>query len=101
MLFSLCVSLWVTVCLWLSLHDRTPKSYIFMLAGYSAAIMGFPDVESPLAIINTVVSRIEEITLGILCSTLVHRLVFPVSMHHLLGQSVNLWFQNARNSVMN
>ncbi|MEK9539049.1 FUSC family protein [Pantoea agglomerans] len=95
-LFSLCVSLWVTVCLWLSLHDRTPKSYIFMLAGYSAAIMGFPDVESPLAIINTVVSRIEEITLGILCSTLVHRLVFPVSMHHLLGQSVNLWFQNAR-----
>jgi uncharacterized membrane protein YccC len=96
LLFSLCVSLWVTACLYLSLHDRTPKSYVFMLAGYSAAIMGFPDVTTPSAITFTVISRIEEITLGILCSTLIHRLLFPVSMQHLLEQSVDIWYQNAR-----
>ncbi|NIG20963.1 FUSC family protein [Pantoea sp. Al-1710] len=96
MLFSLCISLWVAACLYLSLHDRTPKSYVFMLAGYSAAIMGFPDVTSPSAITYTVISRIEEITVAIICSSLVHRLIMPVSMRSLLEQSVSLWYQNAR-----
>ena len=64
-LFSLCVSLWVAACLYLSLHDRTPKSYVFMLAGYSAAIMGFPSVASAGSITDTVISRIEEITVAI------------------------------------
>ncbi len=96
LLFSLCISLWVAGCLYLSLHDRTPKSYVFMLAGYSAAIMGFPDVVSPSAITYTVISRIEEITVAIVCSSLVHRLIMPVSMRHLLEQSVRLWYQNAR-----
>jgi len=96
-LFSLSISLWVAVCLYLSLHDRTPKSYIFMLAGYSAAIMGFPDVANPSAITYTVISRIEEISVAILCSSLVHCLIMPVSMRHLLEQSVSQWYQNARN----
>ncbi|ADU71735.1 FUSC family protein [Pantoea sp. At-9b] len=96
LLFSLCVSLWVSVCLYLSLHDRTPKSYVFMLAGYSAAIMGFPEVTTPLGITSTVLSRIEEITLGIVCSSLVHGLLFPVSMRSLLEQSVSQWYLNAR-----
>jgi len=89
-LFSLCVSLWVAACLYLSLHDRTPKSYVFMLAGYSAAIMGFPSVASAGSITTTVISRIEEITVAIVCSSLVHRLVFPVSMRSLLEQSVSV-----------
>ncbi|MCP1437005.1 putative membrane protein YccC [Erwinia persicina] len=96
LLFSLCVSLWVAVCLYLSLHDRTPKSYIFMLAGYSAAIMGFPGVVSPLSISDIVISRIEEITLAIICSSLVHQLILPVSMRSLLEQSVSVWYLNAQ-----
>ncbi|KAB8312560.1 FUSC family protein [Erwinia endophytica] len=95
-LFSLCVSLWVSVCLYLSLLDRTPKSYVFMLAGYSAAIMGFPGVTMPLSITETVISRIEEITLGVTCSSVVHRLLLPVSMRRLLEQSVSVWYQNGR-----
>ncbi|YCH29338.1 FUSC family protein [Erwinia sp. PK3-005] len=94
--FSFSVSLWVAICLYLSLKDRTPKSYIFMLAGYSAAIMGFPTVSSPYAITWTVISRIEEITLGIICSSLIHRLILPVPMHHLLSQSVSNWYKTAQ-----
>ncbi len=97
MLFSLCVSLWVACCLYLSLHDRTPKSYVFMLAGYSAAIMGFADVTTPLSITYTVISRIEEITVAIICSSLVHMLVFPVRMRNLLENSVSNWFDTAKN----
>ena len=96
LLFSLCVSLWIAFCLYLSLHDRTPKSYVFMLAGYSAAIMGFADVTSPLDITYTVISRIEEITVAIVCSTLIHMIIFPVKMSTLLEISVNNWFESAK-----
>ncbi|QII37237.1 FUSC family protein [Rouxiella badensis] len=96
LLFSVSVSLWIAFCLYLSLHDRTPKSYVFMLAGYSAAIMGFADVDSPLEITYTVISRIEEITVAIVCSTLVHMIIFPVRMSTLLEISVNNWFESAK-----
>ncbi|WP_345828230.1 FUSC family protein [Erwinia sp. HDF1-3R] len=96
LLFSLSVSLWVACCLYLSLHDRTPKSYVFMLAGYSAAIMGFADVTTPLSITYTVISRIEEITVAIVCSSLIHMLVFPVRMRDLLENSVGNWFESAK-----
>jgi uncharacterized membrane protein YccC len=96
MLFSLSVSLWVAFCLYLSLHDRTPKGYIFMLAGYSAAIMGFADVDTPLSITYTVISRVEEITVAIVCSSLIHMLVFPVRMRNLLENSVSNWYDSAK-----
>ncbi|WP_369788569.1 FUSC family protein [Rouxiella sp. WC2420] len=96
LLFSVSVSLWIAFCLYLSLHDRTPKSYVFMLAGYSAAIMGFADVTSPLDITYTVISRIEEIAVAIVCSTLVHMIIFPVRMSTLLENSVNNWFESAK-----
>ncbi|KQN42759.1 fusaric acid resistance protein [Serratia sp. Leaf50] len=96
LLFSLSVSLWVACCLYLSLHDRTPKSYIFMLAGYSAAIMGFADVTVPLDITYTVISRVEEITVAIVCSSLIHMLVFPVRMRNLLESSVSHWYDSAK-----
>ncbi|QLK61110.1 FUSC family protein [Enterobacteriaceae bacterium Kacie_13] len=95
-LFSFSVSLWVAFCLYLSLHDRTPKGYVFMLAGYSAAIMGFADVDTPLSITYTVISRVEEITVAILCSTLIHMLVFPVKMRNLLENSVSNWYGGAK-----
>ncbi len=41
-LLSLALALWVAGCLTLSLHDRTPRAYAFMLAGYTAALIGFP-----------------------------------------------------------
>jgi len=95
-LFSLCVSTWVAVCLYLSLHDRTPRSYVFMLAGYSAAIMGFPDVTSPLSITYTVLSRIEEIGVAIVCSSIVHSLILPVSMSNILEKSITNWYDSAK-----
>ncbi len=68
---------WVGACLFLSLLDRTPRSYVFLLAGYSAAIIGFPTVTDPGTIFDVAVARVEEIGLGIVCATVVHSLVFP------------------------
>src|SRR5215469_7468387 len=41
------IILWVTLCLFISLHDRTPRSYMFVLSGYTAALIGFPSVLAP------------------------------------------------------
>ncbi len=79
-LLTLALALWVAVCLYISLLDRTPRSYTFMLAGYTAALIGFPSVEMPLQVFDTAVARVEEIGLGILCATLVHSLVLPTGL---------------------
>lgn len=76
-LLSLALALWVGGCLALSLLDRTPRGYAFMLSGYTAALVGFPSVDTPLRIFDTAVARVEEIGLGILAATLVHSLVLP------------------------
>lgn len=79
-LLSLAMALWVSVCLFISLLDRTPRSYAFMLAGYTAALIGFPSVQTPDLIFNTAITRVEEISLGILCATLVHSVVLPAGL---------------------
>ncbi len=79
-LLSLALALWVAACLYVSLLDRTPRSYVFMLAGYTAALIGFPTVTHPGAIFDVALARVEEITLGILCASAVHSLIFPRSL---------------------
>ncbi len=79
-LLTLVLALWVGLCLCISLFDRTPRSYVFMLAGYTAALIGFPSVQTPLALFDTAVARVEEIGLGIFCATLVHSLVLPAGL---------------------
>jgi uncharacterized membrane protein YccC len=79
-LLTLVLALWVGLCLCISLFDRTPRSYVFMLAGYTAALIGFPSVQTPLVLFDTAVARVEEIGLGIFCATLVHSLVLPTGL---------------------
>jgi uncharacterized membrane protein YccC len=76
-LLSLAVALWVGACLYVSLLDRTPRSYVVMLAGYTAGLIAFPAVNDPSTIFDIALARVEEILLGISCATVVHSLVFP------------------------
>src|SRR5260370_42100522 len=45
-LTTLAIMLWVALCVFVSLLDRTPRSYMFVLSGYTAALIGFPDRKS-------------------------------------------------------
>ncbi len=94
-LLCLALSLWVGGCLAISLLDRTPRSYVLMLAGYTAAIIGFPSVTQPGAVFDVAVSRVVEIGLGILCATLVHSLVFPRPVGTVLKQRLSTWLGEA------
>jgi uncharacterized membrane protein YccC len=83
-LLSLALALWIGGCLYVSLLDRTPRSYLLMLAGYTAGLIAFPAVNEPGAIFDIALARVEEILLGIACATLVHSLVLPQSFGPLL-----------------
>lgn len=84
-LLSLALALWVAGCQFVSLLDRTPRAYLFMLAGYTAALIGFPSVTHPEAIFDIAVLRVQEIGIGVLCASLVHSLVFPRSVSAVFG----------------
>lgn len=83
-LLSLALACWVGFCLYVSLLDRTPRSYIFMLAGYTAGLIGFPVVTDPSTVFDVALARVEEIGIGILCASIVHSLVLP----HSLGSAL-------------
>src|SRR6516164_5491833 len=78
-LTTLAIILWVALCVFVSLLDRTPRSSMFVLSGYTAALIGFPSVLVPGTVFDTAVSRVEEITLGVVCAAIVHSLIFPKS----------------------
>ena len=89
------VSAWVGICLFISLLDRTPRSYFFMLAGYTAAIIGFTSVNDPRTLFDTALSRVEEISLGILCASVVSRVVFPRHAGPVLLARIETWLWDA------
>ncbi|MGY3394054.1 putative membrane protein YccC [Bradyrhizobium sp. USDA 3311] len=95
-LLCLAIALWVGLCLYLSLLDGTPRSYVFMLAGYTVALIGFPSVSEPGAIFDTAVARLEEISLGIICASLVSTIVFPRSVAPAVAHRVDAWLADAR-----
>ncbi|WP_341992434.1 FUSC family protein, partial [Azorhizobium sp. AG788] len=94
-LLSLALALWVGLCLAVSLLDRTPRAYVFMLAGYTAAIIGFPSVADPSAVFETAVARVEEILLGIACAGLIGHLVFPRHVGPVIAGRMDAWLKDA------
>lgn len=94
-LLVLAIALWVALCLYLSLLDRTPRAYLFMLAGYTVALIGFPAVEAPDTIFDTAVARAEEICLGILCATLVSSIVLPQPVGPAVSARIDAWLHEA------
>jgi len=95
-LLVLALALWVGFCLAVARLDRTPRSYVFMLAGYTAALISFPCVTQPQALFDTALARVEEITLGILCATLVSHIVFPRHVGPVIAARIDGWMADVR-----
>jgi uncharacterized membrane protein YccC len=98
-LLVIAMALWSSVCLYMSLLDRTPRSYVFMLAGYTAALIGFPTVNVPDTIFEVALSRTEEIIVGILCAAVVSSIVFPRAVAPAITQRFKTWLNNADTSA--
>jgi uncharacterized membrane protein YccC len=89
------LSLWVGGCIYFAVLDRTPRSYVFLLAGYSVALIGFPIVDAPDTVWDVVLARVEEITLGIVCSTVIGSIIFPMPLGPTLTARLDNWIREA------
>ncbi|NPT61866.1 FUSC family protein [Paraburkholderia elongata] len=76
-LFLLSVSVWVGICTFGAARNRNFRSYGFVLAGYTAALVGIPAAQHPDGAFIAAVTRVTEVTLGIVCAGTVSALVFP------------------------
>lgn len=92
-LLTFAISLWIAVCLAISLIDRTPRSYVFMLAGYTAALTGFPIVDTPDIAFTYCAARVIEIGVGIICAAVVSRVLFPKHVGPLLSERIEKWLK--------
>jgi uncharacterized membrane protein YccC len=93
-LLTLAISLWMAFCLGVSLLDRTPRSYSFMLAGYTTALTGFPIVANPDTAFTYATARVEEIALGIICAAVVNRVAFPRHAGPVLAGRIDAWLKD-------
>lgn len=94
-LLCLAASVWVGTCLYLSLLDRTPRSYAFLLAGYTATLVGLAVVNVPETIFDTAVSRVEEISVGLICAAIAHSVIFPQNITVELNRKVQATLRSA------
>jgi uncharacterized membrane protein YccC len=95
LLLSLAMAAWIGLCLYLSLLDRSARAYLFMLAGYSAGIIGFPTIAAPGTIFHVAVTRVEEISIGIACTSVFGTVLFPRPLGPVLAVRIVAWVRPA------
>jgi uncharacterized membrane protein YccC len=96
------MAIWLGLCMFISVHDRTPRAYTFLLAGYTTSIIGFPSVNAPGAMFDIAILRVQEIVIGILAAAFLHGLVLPATVTRQLSSrarqiraSAERWTQRA------
>ncbi|AIO48392.1 FUSC family protein [Burkholderia cenocepacia] len=76
-LFLLAVALWVALCTAGAARNRNFRSYGFLLAGYTTALIGLPASQHPDGAFMSAMTRVAEIMVGIVSAGVVSALVFP------------------------
>jgi uncharacterized membrane protein YccC len=76
-LFLGSLAIWVGICSAGAARCRNFRAYGFVLAGYTAAMVGLPALAHPDGAFMAAVWRVLEISLGILCSTVISAAVLP------------------------
>ncbi len=99
-LLTAALALFVGLCIYFALLDRTPRSYLFLLAGFTAAIIGLPSVDAPQSVFATAIARLEETTLAIGCTTVIGAIVFPRPLGPALLSRIDAWFGSARSGCI-
>ncbi|HHT0321390.1 TPA: FUSC family protein [Raoultella planticola] len=98
-LCSVILASWISFCLYLSLLERTPRAYAFVLAGYTASLIGFPAVSDPGTVFNIAIIRLQEITIGIVCAALIHRYILPTRISGLFNSKLAQTLQATRQRI--
>ncbi len=97
-LFVLVLATWVGFCLYISLIDRSPRSYVVMLAGYTAVIICFNSIYyiETVSIFDMALGRFLEISLGVVCSAVVNAIIFPMHIGPVIQMRVSKTMQDTQ-----
>jgi len=93
-LFILATALWVGICTAGAARNRNFRSYGFVLAGYTAALIGIPASQHPDGALLSALTRVSEVLLGIVCAGVVSALVFPQHTGEQLRGTVRARFSS-------
>ena len=95
-LLTLFLASWVGFCLYISMLDRTPRSYVSMLAGYTTVILCYNIVyyADTVSIFDMALGRFLEIALGVVCSAIVTTTIFPMHIGPAVQSRVVKTFQD-------
>lgn len=98
-LFTIILALWVGFALYISLLDRTPRSYVFMLAGYSTAMIVYNAITyvDTYNIFDIALARVLEISVGVISTAFVSATFFPVHVGAMIKQRVIKTLQDLEN----
>jgi len=94
-LLSALIALWTGVFVYISISTRAARNYVFLLASYSLSVIALPALSNPLSIFDVAVARTEEITLGIVCASIVGSIFFPSRLAPTLIERTDSWFRDA------
>lgn len=95
------LALWVGLCSAGAARYRNFRAYGFVLAGYTAAMVGLPALAHPEGSFMSAVWRVVEISLGILCSTAISAAVLPQSSSAAMRNALYLRFGGFARFVAN
>lgn len=98
LLFTFVLASWVGICLYLSLIDRSPRSYVVMLAGYTAVIICFNSIYyiDTISIFDMALGRFLEISIGVVCSAVVTATIFPMHLGPVVQVRVTKTLQDTK-----
>lgn len=102
-IFTMVLSLWVGFALYVSLLDRTPRSYAFMLAGYSTAMIVFNAITyiDQYNIFDIALARVIEISIGVISSAVVSATILPMHIGSAIKQRVIKALKDTENLFAN
>jgi uncharacterized membrane protein YccC len=82
------VALWIALCTGGAAMHRNQQSYSFVLAGYTACMIAVPAIDAPAHVFALAATRVTEVGLGIICSAVVHDVIFPRRHSHAVMRTV-------------
>ncbi|CAB3802346.1 p-hydroxybenzoic acid efflux pump subunit AaeB [Paraburkholderia ultramafica] len=85
---------WVSACIAAAVRYRHFRWYGFVLAGYTAALIGIPNVTAPHGLFLAALTRAAEVAVGIVCSSAVSALIVPQRSSLALRRALHRRYAN-------
>ncbi|MAX50865.1 MAG: FUSC family protein [Methylophaga sp.] len=100
-LFLLAAAVWIGLCAAGAMAFRDYRSYAFVLAGYTATLIGIPAIQNPDMAFMLAVWRVLEISLGIFIATVISATLFPQTSGQAIQKAVSQRFGDFADFIIN